>query len=288
MFLVKIISVFTCIAQNLEGSVQIHSSTIIFVHGMFFNGEYWKEWKSYFESQGYTCYSPSWPYHDKNISELQRFPDKKLGHLNLTQITGRYEKFIDSLKLPDKPILVGHSMGGLVVQQLLERSRGSAGILISTAPPKWILSMKPSFFRSNLPILYPFAVHKPYRPSLDHFNYALANTLPLDQQRKVYYHLSVPETRIVEWNLFGDRSKINFKKVNQPLLFLSGSEDRIIPSSLVQKTYRKYRKTNSFTEYKSYLGKSHLLILESDWQLVAQYVDKWIQQHSQIKIVESK
>jgi len=288
LVLVKIISFFNCVSQDIDEPSRFNSTTIIFVHGMFFNSEYWNDWKNYFESQGYTCYSPSWPYHEKAISVQQQSPEKKLGHLNLTQITGHYEKFIDSLNLPNKPILIGHSMGGLIVQQLLQRHRAVAGILISTAPPKWTLSFKPTFFKSNLPVLYPFAIHTPYRPSQNHFNYALANTLPPEQQRNAYSELSVPETRLVEWNLFGNRSKIYFNRVPQPLLFLSGSEDRIILSSLVQKTFRKYQKTNPYAAYKSYPGKSHLMILENDWENIADDVHQWILEHSKTNLVKSE
>ena len=95
----------------------IQSKTIVFIHGLFQNPNGWAEWKTYFEASGYTCYSPAYPFHEGNPNELRKNINPKLGKLTLGQVTDSLVAFID--RLPEKPILIGHSMGGLCVQKLL-------------------------------------------------------------------------------------------------------------------------------------------------------------------------
>ena len=53
---------------------QIQSKTVVFIHGLFMNNKTWDEWKTLFESQGYTCYAPAHPKHDGNPAELRANP----------------------------------------------------------------------------------------------------------------------------------------------------------------------------------------------------------------------
>jgi pimeloyl-ACP methyl ester carboxylesterase len=63
-------------------------------------------------------------------------------------------KFIDAL--PEKPILIGHSLGGLTVQKLMDLGKGEAGIMIDGAPPMGVIPFELSFWKSNFPVVNPF------------------------------------------------------------------------------------------------------------------------------------
>src|SRR6478735_1886154 len=95
----------------------ISSKTIVFVHGLFVNPESWTDWKSYFEAQGYTTHAPANPYHSGNPSQLREQIPQALGKSNFEDLINNLVKFIDAL--PEKPILVGHSLGGLAVQKIM-------------------------------------------------------------------------------------------------------------------------------------------------------------------------
>src|SRR5258705_7313759 len=94
------------------------SRTVLFVHGMFLTGRSWQPWCDLFESRGITCSAPSWPGRDGDPGKLRAEPDPKLATLTLTDLVTQYEQ---AARLLDNPILVGHSMGGLIVQLLLAR-----------------------------------------------------------------------------------------------------------------------------------------------------------------------
>ena len=110
------------------------SKTIVLIHGMFMNSLCWEKWIPYYESKGYKVYAPNWPGRDKSVEELNKaHPDPELAKLKLNHIVDAMEAFIK--RLEEKPAIIGHSMGGLVVQLLLQRDVAVAGVAIDPAPP---------------------------------------------------------------------------------------------------------------------------------------------------------
>ena len=96
----------------------IESKTIVFVHGLFLNNESWKKWETFFKEKGYTTYAPTYPGHEGPPSELRKNATDSLGYVTFSNVVNKMEVFIDTL--PEKPIIVGHSMGGLITQKLIE------------------------------------------------------------------------------------------------------------------------------------------------------------------------
>ena len=94
--------------------MKTNSRTIVFIHGLFVNPKSWTNWKSYFETKGYTCYSPANPYHEGEPKELRGNINPQLAHVNFEDVVNNCLKLIDSLT--EKPIVIGHSLAGLVVQ----------------------------------------------------------------------------------------------------------------------------------------------------------------------------
>src|SRR3954464_8061213 len=103
-----------------------HSKTIVFIHGLFQNPKSWDGWIKYFSDKGYVCYAPAYAYHEGEPSDLRKNIDSRLGKLTFGKVIDGLAAFID--KLPEKPILIGHSMGGLAVQKLISMNKGVAAI----------------------------------------------------------------------------------------------------------------------------------------------------------------
>ena len=111
--------------QNDRQGKMIESKTILFVTGAFVTNRGWNEWKEYFESKGYTTYAPAWPHKEGIPEDLRKkHPDKELAALTLEEVVDYYESFAKNL--PEKPIIIGHSLGGLITQLLLQRDAGVA------------------------------------------------------------------------------------------------------------------------------------------------------------------
>jgi pimeloyl-ACP methyl ester carboxylesterase len=248
---------------------------ILFVHGMFMNKECWNGWKNYFESKGYNCLAPSWPGHEGIPAELKaRHPSVELENLTLVEVVTQFETLIKGLD--SAPALIGHSMGGLAVQILINRGFGACGIAIDPAPPAGVFTTKWSFLKSNFPVINPFKGNTPDLITLQRFKYAFVNDLPDVIQNAAYENYVVPESRNVPRSSTGKAGKIDFKKAHNPLLIIAGGNDHIIPPSLNRLNFKKYANKNSKTEFKEFPGRTHFIIGQENWQEVAEYVNNWI------------
>jgi pimeloyl-ACP methyl ester carboxylesterase len=251
------------------------SKIIVFIHGMFMNPLCWEKWISYYESKGYRCLGPAWPGRDKSVEELRKaHPDPELAKLKLNHVVDYMEAFIRDLD--EKPAIIGHSMGGLVVQLLLQRDLAVAGIAIDPAPPAGVFTTQFSFVKSNFPAINPFLVSHPAQMSFEHFQYAFVNTLPLDEQRAAYDCYVVPESRGIPTSSLGAAGKVDFSKPHRPLLITAGEKDHIIPASLNRSNHQKY-KGPSVTDFKEFAGRDHFIIGERGWDEVADYCLAWLE-----------
>lgn len=254
----------------------LKSKTIIFVHGMYMTPLCWEQWTPFFQAQGYTCVPVAWPGRDQPVDVLRKkHPDPKLAELTLGAVVDHVATVIQAL--PEKPILVGHSMGGLVVQLLVQRELGAAGVAIDSAPPLGVFTTKWPFLKSNWPHITPFASKsQPIEMSFERFQYCFVNTLSLAEQRAAYDRYVVPESRRVPAESLTKVARIDFGKQHSPLLLIAGSEDHLIPASLNKSNYAKYRHSSSVTDYKEFPGRTHFIVGQKNWEEVAGYVLSWL------------
>ena len=257
----------------------MQSKTIVFIHGMFMTALCWEKWVPYFQQRGYTCLAPNWPGRDnKPVEELRaNHPDAQLGQLGLSDVVNHFENMIR--KLPEKPLLIGHSMGGLVTQLLLQRDVAAAGVAIDSAPPAGVFAPSWSFLKANFPMINPFVPGSaPRSMPFEDFQYAFVNTLPLAEQQADYARYVVPESRKVPRDSLAGAGAIDFKKAHAPLLMIAGEKDHIIPAGLNKINYEKYHASasSSRTDFKEFPGRVHFIIGQKGWEEVAGYVGEWL------------
>jgi hypothetical protein len=81
-------------------------------------------------------------------------------------------------------------------------------------------------------------------------------------------------------DVFTKAARINFKKKHEPLLFLSGSNDKLIPTSLNYSNFKRYTNIHSITCYKEFQGRNHFILGQSNWAEVAGFIAKWLEKIS--------
>lgn len=256
----------------------MNAKTIVFVHGLHENAGSWKEWKLFFENLGYTCYAPDYPYHDGIPALLRKTPYKDLANINLKDVVEHYSQFIAELGEP--PVLIGHSMGGLVVQKLIQAQKGSSGICVASASPKGIWSFKWSFIKSNFGVVNPLKGNNLYCGTREWFHYAICNTLTRQQSDEIYETALVPESRNIPRSSRLKDGYIDFNRPHKPLLFISAEHDHIIPVSLNIKNVKAYKDRDSVIDIKVFKGRSHIICVQDGWQEVAGYVADWISKNA--------
>ena len=255
--------------------------TIVFVHGAWLTPLCWEKFAAYFRKKGFKCIAPAWPYHDAPIEKLRSAPAKGLSNLGITEIVDHYDKIIRGMEEP--PILIGHSFGGLFVQMLLDRGLGSAGIAISSAPPKGILPLYFSVIKSisSMVAVTPFGGRTVQALPFKDFQYAFAHTLPLKEQRAIYEKYMVPETRRIFFealaSLFTDTAAVGFGNGKRsPLLLIAGGLDRICPAPQVLKNYGKYANSRAKTDYKEFGDRAHWITEGDGCEEIAEYIFEWL------------
>ncbi len=253
------------------------SRTIAFIHGNFVTSRCWDAWVAYFQARGYSCVAIPYPGRDRTVKALRESPGGAgLGALTLNQVVEHHVRALR--RLDDKPIVIGHSFGGLLTQLMVQRDLAAAAVAIDSVPPQGVLSLQWSFFRSTWPVLNPFVpASRPYMMSFRHFQYTFVNDLPLDEQRRAYELHVVPESRRLARGGLSSAARVDFTRQHAPLLMIAGEKDNIMPAALNRSNYRRYRSaTPSITEYKEFPGRGHYSIIAGPgWEEVADYAVDW-------------
>ena len=254
------------------------SKSVVFITGAFIGNNCWDEWIVYFESHGYNCIAPAWPYKDAPPEELRnRHPDRGIASGKLADITDHFAAIVSAIH--EQPILIGHSVGGLVVQILLHRGFGVAGVAIHSFPPHGVCTYRFSFIESVWEAMSFFtSVRKTYMVRFRKWKYAFANGMTYELQKELYYKYATPESKSIVRDAFKWVAKINFQKAHVPLLFVSGGKDRIIPASLNCCNYNEYAKGISVTDYKNFKGHNHLVFGHPGWLEEAEFIINWLEQ----------
>ncbi|HTN45594.1 MAG TPA: alpha/beta hydrolase [Flavipsychrobacter sp.] len=249
------------------------SKTIVLIHGNFVNDLTWAAWKQHYEQQGYTVYTPANPGHEGVPSALRTHVHPDLIKTDFKAVVDHIAKLIDTL--PEKPLIIGHSMAGMAAMKLTEMGKTAAAVSIDGAPPKNVF---PPFqtLKTVLPAFGFFSGKKYYMGSRGWYDHAFFNTLPDTERPVAYEKFAVPESYNVSRQLVLDSySNIDFKKPHTPLLFIGGGSDHIFPPSLTKKMANKYQDKSSQVDLKIYEGKSHFICGEPGWEKIADDILKW-------------
>ena len=203
--------------------------TIVFIHGAWMTPLCWDRMIGYFEAKGYKCLAPAWPYKDTSIEEQNKNPNPKLAKLGVAEIVESYAKEIRAL--PEPPILIGHSFGGLFTQMLLDRGLGSAGVAINPAPAKGIFPFYPTVFKAfSRLLLTPGGWQKTFHATFPEFRYAFVHLLPPEEQKTVYDKYVVPETGRIFFEsalaMFNNATYVNFQNSKRAPLLLTAEIGR--------------------------------------------------------------
>src|SRR6476619_6639820 len=152
---------------------------LMLIHGAWLSARSWENFADYFGKRGFAVSVPEWPRKHGDVEELRENLDELAG-LGLTEIVDHYEALIRELDEP--PVLVGHSFGGLIVELLLDRGLGRAGVALSPAPPKGILVLPFSSLKAASPALaQPSKRHGIVELSAEEFGYGFVNTFGDDE-----------------------------------------------------------------------------------------------------------
>lgn len=238
---------------------------LLFVHGAFAGAWMWADnFMPWFAQAGYPCYAVSLRGHG-NSSEAER-----LDWLGISDYVDDLKAVADWLEV--EPALVGHSMGGFVVQKYLERYRAPAAVLLCSVPPQGLvasqfhlLMQKPGLFLELNKVLSGEEV------GLETVREALFAQPASDAVLTSFRNHMQRESHRAIW----DMSVFNFPLLmvqERPPLFIAGAElDVLVPAFLVQATAQTYSLPDHI-----FKGMGHAVTHEQDWPHVADTLKTWL------------
>ena len=259
--------------------------TIVLIHGFWVTPRSWEDWKARYESRGYRVLTPAYPGFEVEVEALNADPTP-IEELTVPTVIEHLESVVSELDAP--PILMGHSAGGVFTQQLMDRGYGAAGVAINSAPTEGVKVVPLSQIKSTFPVLKnPANRHKAVGFTFEQWRYAFTNTFSEEEARRLYERYHVPASGNVFWgsalaNIHPghDDTYVNYKNRDRaPLLFISGSEDHLMPPKLQLSNAKHYKADGLVTEVKEFEG-PHLLPARDGWEEIADYALDWAVRHT--------
>ncbi|HEY0254427.1 MAG TPA: alpha/beta fold hydrolase, partial [Kofleriaceae bacterium] len=178
---------------------------------------------------GHTCVAPAWRDHAGEPAALRANPPATLGDLTLEEVISAMELEVrNAAQGNDLPIVIGHSVGGLVTQLMI----AVAGVPISSVAPNRMLTLDWPFFKNVTTIVNPLKGDKPQLQTVESFHASFCNTLDNAQAAVAFETTATHDSGNVLRRCLGSAGHIDLDQAHAPMLFISGSEDRIVPAHL--------------------------------------------------------
>ncbi|MET9144847.1 MULTISPECIES: alpha/beta hydrolase [unclassified Streptomyces] len=255
----------------------MNSTPVVFIHGAWFHALSWEAWADRFTGRGFTVWAPGWPGEPDTVGEARRRPEVLRG-LGLDALTDHFGRLAASFDEP--PVLIGHSVGGLVVQHLLGHGLGRAAVAVAPAPIADVPPRRPS----QAPLWAPEADGGTAVPlSPEEFRGVFANTVGAEESARLYDRYVVPAPRRLLTDLGQDgpaphpRTVADVRNAGRgPLLLISGQEDRVVPDSLTRAAYKLYGDSVAVSDLKQFADRGHTLTVDNGWRAVADHVLDWL------------
>jgi non-heme chloroperoxidase len=247
---------------------------VMFVHGLWLLASSWGDWRALFEERGYAALAPGWPDDPETVADARRNPEV-FGGKSVRQVTDHYAGVIQ--QLTRSPIIVGHSLGGLIAQKLAGMGLAAATVAIDPAPFRGVLPLPISALRAASPVLRnPLNAGKAITLTPDQFRYAFANAVSDVEAQALYetHHVAAPgkplfQAALANLNPWTEAS-VNTRAANRgPLLFISGAKDNTVPWAITNAAYTLSRRSSAPTEITEIPDRGHSLTIDSGWRDVA-------------------
>ncbi len=269
--------------QEIERANLREKQPVVFVHGLYLLASSWDPWRALFEEQGYTTLAPGWPDDPETVVQANDDPEV-FAQKRIKQVTDHYGEVIRQLK--KKPVVVGHSFGGLIAQQLADE--GLAAVTVAIDPPgfRGVLPLPLSELKAGAPVLSnPANYHRAVALTYEQFRYGFANELEEDEARALYAKFAVPgsgtplfQAAAANLNPWTEDQVDTRNPVRGPLLLIAGEKDHTVPQAVVAAAYKLQKNNPAVTEFRAMPGRGHSLVIDHGWMDVAEAALAFISQ----------
>jgi pimeloyl-ACP methyl ester carboxylesterase len=273
-------------ATQVERANATTATPVVFVHGLWLLPTSWDRWAAFFEEAGYAAVMPGWPDDPATVDEAKAHPEVFAGK-GIGDIADYQESIIKMLER--KPVVIGHSFGGLLTEILAGRGLSRASVAISPAPFRGVLPLPFSALRAASPALKnPTNYHKAVPLTYDQFRYGFANAVDEKEAKELYGQFSVagpgePLFQAAAANLNPwSEAKVDSENPDRgPLLVIGADSDHTVPWAIANASYKRELRNPGVTEIAEMTGRGHSLTIDHGWRDVAETALTFIERFAQ-------
>jgi non-heme chloroperoxidase len=224
----------------------------MFVHGLWLLPSSWERWADLFESAGYVALTPGWPNDPQTTGEAAAHPEA-FAHKSIGQVADHFGAIASSLAR--RPVITGHSFGGLLAQILAGPGLAAVTVAIDPAPFRGVLALPISALRAASAALgNPANRHRAVPLTYEQFRYAFPNAVPEDEAKELYETFAVPASGLQLFQAAAanlnpwTEAKVDTGNPDRgPMLLISGEKGHTVPWAITNASYKHQSHNKSVT-----------------------------------------
>jgi pimeloyl-ACP methyl ester carboxylesterase len=255
---------------------------VVFIHGLWLHATSWNRWLDLCRDAGYEPIAPGWPGEPDTVHAARENPGL-VADTGIDDAVAHFAEIIGALDA--KPIIIGHSFGGLLAEKLLGQDLAAAAVAIDPAQIKGVLPLPLAQIRAALPVLgNPANLHKAISLTAKQFRFGFGNALSEEESDDLYERWAVPaparplfQAAVANFALHSEATVNTANEHRGPLLLISGMKDHTVPDVTTRSTLKQYRDSTAVTELRQFEGRGHSLTIDSGWREVADATLEWLQ-----------
>ena len=254
---------------------------VVFIHGLWLHPTSWAPWQELFEAAGHRTLAPGWPGVAETVALARANPDS-IADRGIDDVVEHYAAVID--ELPERPVLIGHSFGGMIAEKLLGQDRAAAAIAIDAAQIKGVLPLPLSALRSTFPVFAnPANRHRAVSLTAEQFRFAFGNAVEAEESDALHERWTIPapgkplfEAAAANFSPHSPAKVDTDNDTRGPLLLIMGGRDHTVPEAVTKATLKQYRHSTAVTELLEFADRGHSLTVDSGWREVADACLEWL------------
>jgi non-heme chloroperoxidase len=262
-------------SREIEAANASDKTPVVFIHGLWLLPSSWANWVDFFEEAGYAPLTPDWPDDPETVDEARANPGV-LAKKTLNQVADHTTEIINALD--KKPVLVGHSTGGLLAQMLAGRGLAAATVAIDPGVFRGVLPLPASTLKvAGLFLINPLTRGRAITLTFDQFKYGWANALDEQEAKELYdtFHVAGSGISLVQMGNANlnpwTEAKVNTTTPDRgPLLIIDGEKDRTVPWAIANAAYKRQKRNPAVTEIVKIPNRGHSLTIDHGWREVAE------------------
>lgn len=261
-------------AAQIERANASGALPVIFVHGLWLLPSSWDNWVALFEEAGFVGLTPGWPDDPVTVVEAREHPEVFAGK-GITEVANYLQAIVR--RLDRRPVIIGHSFGGLLTMILAGRGLALASVAISPAPFRGVLPLPvPALRTASVALRNPLNWNRAVPLTYEQFRYSFANAVGEEEAKELYlgYSVATPgeplfQAASANLNPWSEARVDLMSPERGPMLIIAADSDHAVPWEMAYAAYKLEKRNEGVTEITRMPDRGHSLTIDAGWREVA-------------------